>query len=117
MGSVTAVTVSGNTAHFTVHFNFGGPVTASIGAGAITANGCNGNAAFSGNVHRSGCPPSDHYTISQITASIVPGTMDIGNHGDDGTTPITLPFPYTLYDQTLHDCECRLQRHAAIREP
>jgi len=32
-----------------VHFANGGSVTASIGAGAITATGCNGNAAFTGN--------------------------------------------------------------------
>ena len=47
-GSVTAVQlVNGNTtARFTVHFNFGGNVTASIGAGAThtIANGCNTNA-------------------------------------------------------------------------
>ena len=50
-GSVTAVQViNGNmTARFTVHFNFGGSVTASIGAGAITARQCNPNAAFTGN--------------------------------------------------------------------
>ncbi len=101
MGSVTSVSVSGSTATFMLHFNFGGPVTASIAAGTVTANGCNGNAAFSGMYTVSGCPPSDHYTISQITASIVPGTVDTGNHVDDGTTPITLPFPYTLYDQTF----------------
>jgi hypothetical protein len=49
--SVTAVSViNGNTtARFTLHMNFGGSLTASIGAGAITAFGCNGNAAFSGN--------------------------------------------------------------------
>src|SRR6187397_935692 len=48
-----------------------------------------------------GCPPSDHYTISQIGGSIVPGTTDIGNHGDDTVTTIALPFAYTLYDQTF----------------
>ena len=49
-GSVTNVQlVNGNmTARFTLHFNFGGSATASIGAGAITANGCNPNAAFTG---------------------------------------------------------------------
>jgi hypothetical protein len=99
-GSVTAVTVSGNTAHFTVHFNFGGTLTASIGPGAITANGCNGNLAFTGNYTVSGCPPQDHYTIAQIGGSIVPGTTDIGNHGDDQVTNVALPFSYTLYDQT-----------------
>ena len=57
-GSVTSVQlVNGNTtARFTLHFNFGGSVTASIGAGSITANGCNPNAAFTGNVHGRGLP-------------------------------------------------------------
>ena len=41
------------------------------------------------------------YTVSQIGGSIVPGTVDIGNHGDDTVTPVTLPFPFTLYDQTF----------------
>src|SRR5437016_4050695 len=40
------------------------------------------------------------YTITQIGGGIVPGTTDIGNHTDDGTTFVSLPFPYTLYDQT-----------------
>ncbi len=76
-------------------------MTASIGAGAITANGCNGNAAFSGNYTVDGCPPQDHYDIEQIGGSIVPGTVDTGNHCDDCTTSVTLPFSYTLYDQTF----------------
>src|SRR5207253_5678203 len=38
------------------------------------------------------------YTISQIGGSIVPGTADSGNHGDDVVTPVALPFPFTLYD-------------------
>ena len=95
--------INGNTtARFMLHFNFGGSLTASIGAGSITANTFNSNAAFSGNYTVQGCPPPDHYTISQITASIVPGTTDIGNHGDDTVTTIALPFPYTLYDTDLH---------------
>jgi hypothetical protein len=98
--TVTGHSVSGSTVTFTLHINFGGSLTASIGAGAITANGCNPNAAFSGNYTVQGCPPADHYTISQIGGSIVPGTVDTGNHIDDGTTPVTLPFSYTLYDQT-----------------
>src|SRR5262249_31111145 len=102
--SVTAVQlVNGNTtARFTLHFNFGGSVTASIGAGAITANGCNTNTAFSGSYIVQGCPPPDHYTISQIGGSIVPGTTDIGNHGDDQVTTVALPFSYTLYGQTFN---------------
>src|SRR6266516_2895495 len=56
-GSVTSVTlVNGNmTARFMLHFNFGGSVTASIAAGAITAGGCNTNAAFTGNYTVQGC--------------------------------------------------------------
>src|SRR5262249_25817035 len=41
------------------------------------------------------------YTISQIGGSIVPGTTDIGNHGDDTVVTIALPFSFTLYDQSF----------------
>src|SRR6266403_166554 len=103
-GSVTAVSLeNGNTTgRFTVHFNFGGSVTANIGAGAITANGCNPNAAFTGNYTVEGCPPQNHYDIAQIGGSIVPGTTDTGNHGDDSVTTIALPFTYTTYDQSFN---------------
>ena len=100
-GSVTAVSVNGSTATFTVHFTFGGSVTASIGAGAITAGGCNVNAAFTGMYTVQGCPP-EQYVISQGTDPIVPGTTDTGNHIDDGSTFVSLPFPFTLYDQTYN---------------
>jgi hypothetical protein len=43
-------------------------------------------------------PCVGQYTINQIGGSIVPGTVDIGNHTDDGTTFISIPFSYTLYD-------------------
>src|SRR5262249_33066739 len=46
-------------------------------------------------------PCVGQYTITQIAGSIVPGTTDIGNHCDDCTTTIALPFPYTLYDQSF----------------
>ena len=39
-------------------------------------------------------------TITQITGTIVPGTVDISNHCDCVTT-ISLPFSFTLYDQTF----------------
>ena len=100
-GSVTAVTVNGSTAQFTLHFTFGGSVTASIGAGAITASGCNTNAAFSGNYTVQGCPPQQ-YVITPGTNPIVPGTTDTGNHVDDGDTLISLPFNFQLYDQTYN---------------
>jgi hypothetical protein len=103
-GSVTNVVLeNGNmTAHFTVHFSFGGSATASIGAGSITANGCNPNAAFTGMYTVDGCPPQNHYDIAQIGGTPVPGTTDTGNHIDDGVTTIPLPFSYTLYDQTYN---------------
>src|SRR4030095_16011523 len=58
-GTVTNVQVvnGDTTAHFTLHFANGGSVTASIGAGSITANGCNTNAAFTGNYTVEGPAP------------------------------------------------------------
>jgi hypothetical protein len=44
------------TARFTLHFNFGGSVTATLGAGAVTAHTCNGNASFTGMYNRTGLP-------------------------------------------------------------
>jgi hypothetical protein len=41
------------------------------------------------------------YTVTQIGGSIVPGTTDIGNHGDDTVTTIALPFTYSLYGTTF----------------
>jgi hypothetical protein len=38
-----------------------------------------------------------NYVASTGTATLVPGTTDIGNHCDDCTTTITLPFAYSLY--------------------
>jgi hypothetical protein len=95
--------MNGNmTVRFNLHMNFGGTLTASIGAGSITANACNANAAFTGNYTVQGCPPQDHYQITQIGGSIVLGTTDTGNHCDDCVTTVALPFPYTLYDQTYN---------------
>ena len=101
--SVMAVSViNGNmTARFTLQMNFGGSLTASMAATAITDQFGNPGAAFSGNYTVQGCPPQDHYNITQIAGTIVPGTTDIGNHADDQITAIALPFPYTLYDQTF----------------
>ena len=46
-------------------------------------------------------PCTAQYTVAQIGGSIVPGTTDIGNHGDDTVTTVALPFPYSLYDQSF----------------
>src|SRR5207249_1416277 len=41
--------------------------------------------------------PCGNYLFATGTATIVPGTTDIGNHTDDGGTLISLPFPVNLY--------------------
>jgi hypothetical protein len=99
--TVTAVTVTGGgtTTEFTLQIAFGGSLTAHIAAGAITDTFGNPNADFSGNYTVSGCPPSQ-YTITDGTDTIVPGDTDVGNHCDDCNTPVTIPFPFQLYDQT-----------------
>jgi plastocyanin len=40
----------------------------------------------------------NNYLIASGTATIVPGTTDIGNHTDEGQTTLTLPFTVQLYD-------------------
>src|SRR5213082_56251 len=99
--TVTAVTVSpdGLTTEFTLQIAFGGSLTAHIAAGAITDTFGNPNADFSGNYTVEGCPPSQ-YVITEGADAIVPGDTDIGSHCDDCDTPVTIPFPFQLYDQT-----------------
>src|SRR5438445_2455082 len=47
-------------------------------------------------------PSSSDYIVTTFTgASIVPGTTDTGNHTDDASTGITLPFDVQFYDQTF----------------
>jgi PKD repeat protein len=41
-----------------------------------------------------------NYTMTQSSgAAIAPGVADTGNHGDDATTSISLPFPFAFYGQ------------------
>jgi hypothetical protein len=44
------------------------------------------------------CLSAANYGLSSTSGSIVPGTQDIGNHCNDCTTAISLPFTYRLYD-------------------
>jgi hypothetical protein len=47
---------------------------------------------------RGSCPPCAPYSIAGIGGEpIVPGTADIGNHCDDCTTTVALPFPVQIY--------------------
>ncbi len=42
------------------------------------------------------------YDVSAVqNAALVSGTVDTGNHCDDCSTQVTLPFSYTLYDQSF----------------
>jgi hypothetical protein len=44
------------------------------------------------------CGTGSDYVIGQVTgASLVPGISDIGNHCDDCTTVISMPFAFSLY--------------------
>jgi len=46
------------------------------------------------------CAPCSPYSLLVLVAqSIVPGTTDIGNHCDDCTTTVALPFPVFIYGQ------------------
>jgi hypothetical protein len=47
-------------------------------------------------------PCIGQYVFEEIGGSIVPGTTDSGNHGDNQVTNIALPFSYTLYDQAFN---------------
>lgn len=49
---------------------------------------------------RTGIPPPscpNHYGVTTRTATMIPGVTDIGNHIDDGTTVLTLPFQFSFY--------------------
>src|SRR5438094_451465 len=46
--------------------------------------------------------PCGGFTIIQIGGSIVAGTTDTGNHCDDCTTLVSLPFNFTLYGQSFN---------------
>jgi hypothetical protein len=43
-------------------------------------------------------PAATDYVVVASTGTIVPGSVDIGNHCDDCTTNISMPFPATLYE-------------------
>jgi hypothetical protein len=45
--------------------------------------------------------PTPYAFCPSMGATIVPGTIDTGNHCDDCLTTISLPFAFRLYDQTF----------------
>ncbi len=44
--------------------------------------------------------PCQTYSFATTTGTLVPATSDTGNHCDDCTTLLTLPFPIALYGQS-----------------
>ena len=87
--------LNGNmTVRFTLHMNFGGTLTATLGARAVTANTCNGNAAFTGNYTVQGCPPSEplHYSSDrrQPSCQARPTSAITGMIGDHHRVAVLL---------------------------
>jgi hypothetical protein len=57
------------------------------------------------------------YNFSISAGSIVPGTTDTGNHTDDGSTVIMLPFPYRLYDTDFSNVRVGSNGHLTFGAP
>src|SRR5262249_18382090 len=50
------------------------------------------------------CGAGGDYVIYQYgSATMIPGTTDVGNHCDDCMTSINLPFPFQLYSQSFNN--------------
>src|SRR5262245_47343483 len=60
------------------------------------------------------CPS---YTFSPSSGTLVPGVTDIGNHCDECSTVITLPFPVTLYGQTYTSAAAGSNGHLTFGTP
>src|ERR1700730_5491445 len=74
------------------------PAAGKSGKNPISSTALSSVSSISPNVSTT----TPNYTITTTTgAEIVPGDTDIGNHIDDGTTQINLPFPVILYDQVF----------------
>ena len=46
--------------------------------------------------------PCANYGYTVSTGAIVPGTTDTGNHCDDCSSTVTVPFSYQLYDTSFN---------------
>jgi 6-phosphogluconolactonase (cycloisomerase 2 family) len=78
----------GNSAGFVSNGRAGGEIWSTGGATVTFINE---------NLFRA-APICTTYTYTTSAGAIVPGTTDTGNHVDDGSTVIMLPFPYRVYD-------------------
>jgi Kelch motif protein len=57
------------------------------------------------------------YFYTTSSGSIVPGITDTGNHADDGSTVVVLPFPYRLYDQEFTSVKVGSNGHLTFGTP
>jgi hypothetical protein len=76
-----------------------------------TAGGPDQVYRLNGTTGGGGCTTCGDYTLTSGTSTFVAGVDDIGNHTDDGDTPITLPFSANLYDQTFTAAEVGSNGH------
>ncbi len=85
--------------------NNGGFFTTARSGGEIWSTGgvALGNVYLTENIFRVSARAAtcQDYTVTQSFGTIVPGTIDTGNHCDDCGTAINLPFPFRFYDQTF----------------
>ncbi len=78
------------------------PSTATNTSVASTATNTTVPSTATNTVQATATVCTTNYTCATSTgAVIVPGTVDIGNHGDDVITSVTLPFSYQVYDQSF----------------
>ena len=77
-----------------------GFVSTGRGGGEIWSTGGEGpgNVVLNEHLFRA-APTCLDYAVSSSAGTIVLGTVDTGNHADDGSTVVALPFSYRLYDQ------------------
>jgi hypothetical protein len=72
---------------------------------------------IAGNPSAPNLPNTGCYTFSQSSGEFVFGTQDIGNHCDDCSTRIGLPFPVTIYGQTYMSVAAGSNGHLTFGTP
>src|SRR5437763_16433789 len=80
-----------------------GAAFAQLPASSPTGPAAQGNGPAQGTATRTAtatptiCVGPRDYTMATATATIIPGTQDVGNHCDVCNTAITFPFPIAFY--------------------
>ncbi len=82
-----------------------GTPTSTVTGTPPTATRTNTTAPATSTTTASATVCTTNYTITTGTATIVPGTTSTGNACDDCTSSVTLPFSYSLYNQSFTTAE------------